>query len=214
MVKGIIGKKIGMTQIFNEQGHLIPVTVVQAGPCPVVDIKTIDRDGYNAIVIGYGSVKNINKPMYGRFKKANCDPKQKLTEIRIDNPEEYDLGQEVTVEIFSEGEKVDVTGVSKGKGFQGTIKRWNFARGPRTHGSRSHRIPGSIGDTGTSRVVKGKKMPGRMGGERVTIQNLEVIGIDLQENTILLKGAVPGPRKTLVTIRNAVKASQGGKSHA
>ncbi len=206
MAKGIVGEKIGMTQIFNEEGNLIPVTVIKAGACSVIDIKTLARDGYDAIVVGFGTAKNANKPLLGRCQKANSEPKRKLVEFRVANPEEYSLGQEVSVDIFTAGEKVDVTGISKGKGFQGTIKRWNFARGPRTHGSRSHRIPGSIGDTGISRVIKGKKMPGRMGGKRITIQNLEVVGVDPQENTILIKGAVPGPRKTLVTIRNAVKA--------
>lgn len=206
MVKGILGEKVGMTQIFNEKGSLIPITVIQAGPCAVVDIKTTAKDGYNAIVIGYGTAKNTSKPLLGLFKKANCEPKRKLIEIKVAKPEDYSLGQEITADIFAKGDKVDVLGISKGKGFQGTVKRWNFARGPKTHGSRSYRIPGSIGNTGISHVIKGKKMPGRMGGKRVTIQNLEVVDIDLQENTILLKGAVPGPRKSLITIRNAVKA--------
>jgi len=205
MPKGIVGKKIGMTQVFNEEGHLIPVTVVQAGPCVVVDKKTPERDGYSAIVVGFEKPKKLNKPREGVFKKVGIEPKKYLVEFKVDNIDDYEIGQEFKADVFEKGEKVDVIGKSKGKGFQGTVKRWNFRTGPKTHGSHSYRIPGSLGSTDPARVFKGKKLPGRMGGERITTQNLEIVDVDVEENIILVKGAIPGPNKSLVTIREAVK---------
>jgi len=205
MPKGIIGKKVGMTQIFNDEGQLVPVTVVQAGPCVVVDKKTPERDGYSAIVVGFDKPKKVNKPRAGIFKKAGVEPKKYLVEIKLDDVEEFEIGQEFKADVFEKGEKVDVIGKSKGKGFQGTVKRWNFRTGPKTHGSHSYRIPGSLGSTDPARVFKGKKLPGRMGGERITTQNLEIVDVDVEENLILVKGAIPGPNKSLVTIREAVK---------
>lgn len=206
MARGLIGEKIGMTQIFNENGHLIPVTVVQAGPCVVVDKRTPKQHGYSAIVVGFGTAKKPTQPARGLFKKAGVDPRRVLMEFRVEDVDQYEVGQEIKVDIFNKGEKVDVSGVTKGKGFQGTTKRHGFARGPKTHGSRSYRIPGSIGSTDPARVFKGKKMPGRMGGKHVTTMNLEVVDVDQEDNLLLIKGAIPGPRKSLVTIRNAVKA--------
>lgn len=206
MAKGLVGEKIGMTQVFNEQGHLIPVTVIQGGPCLVVDKKTKEKDGYNALVIGFGSVKKVNKPKAGTFKKNNLTPLRVLMEFRTDNIDQYEIGQEIKADIFKVGDLVDIGGISKGKGFAGTIKRWNFHRGPKTHGSKSYRIPGSLGSTDPARVFKGKKMAGRMGGRKVTIQNLKIVEVNSEENLLLIKGAVPGPKKSLVTICNAVKA--------
>ncbi len=206
MARGIIGKKVGMTQVFDENGRLIPVTVIQAGPCVVVDKKTHKRDGYEAIVVGFSPAKKVNKPHKGQFDKAGVEPHRWLVEIRGADSQEYEIGQEVKADIFQKGDRVDVTGTSKGKGFQGTVKRWNFRRGPKTHGSRSYRIPGSLGSTDPARVFKGKKLPGRTGGQRITTQNLEIVQVDPEENILLVKGSVPGTRKSLVTIRNAVKA--------
>ncbi len=205
MPKGIIGKKVGMTQIFNENGHIVPVTVVQAGPCVVVDKRTPERDGYSAILVGFEKPRQVNKPRAGQFKKARVEPRRYLFEFRVDNIDDYEIGQEFKADIFARGEKVDVTGKSKGKGFQGTVKRWNFRTGPKTHGSHAYRIPGSLGSTDPARVFKGKKLPGRMGGKKVTTQNLEIVDVDEEENLILVKGAIPGPNKSLVTIREAVK---------
>lgn len=205
MPKGIVGKKVGMTQVFNDEGQLVPVTVVQAGPCVVVDKKTPEKDGYSAIVVGFDKPKRINKPRAGIFKKAGVEPKKYLVEIKVENLDEFEIGQEFKADVFEKGEIVDVTGKSKGKGFQGTVKRWNFRTGPKTHGSHSYRIPGSLGSTDPARVFKGKKLPGRMGGERITTQNLEIVDVDVEENLILVKGAIPGPNKSLVTIREAVK---------
>ncbi len=205
MPKGIVGKKVGMTQVFNDEGQLVPVTVVQAGPCVVVDKKTPEKDGYSAIVIGFDKPKRVNKPRAGIFQKAGVEPKKYLVEIKVENLDEFEIGQEFKADVFEKGEIVDVTGKSKGKGFQGTVKRWNFRTGPKTHGSHSYRIPGSLGSTDPARVFKGKKLPGRMGGERITTQNLEIVDVDVEENLILVKGAIPGPNKSLVTIREAVK---------
>lgn len=209
MAKGIIGKKLGMTQIFDDDGNVIPVTVVQAGPCVVIQKKVEERDGYNALQVGFEDVPEhrVNKPLKGHFERAGVKPKKHVKEF-MDFPEDLNEGDEITVDIFEEGELVDVTGISKGKGFAGTIKRWNFSRGPMSHGSRFHRAPGSIGAVDASRVFKGQKLPGRMGHDRVTIQNLEVVRVDSEKNLLLIKGSVPGPNKGILTIREAVKKSQ------
>lgn len=208
MANTILGKKVGMTQVFTEDGKLIPVTVIEAGPCMVVQLKTEATDGYNAIQVGYSEakIKNVTKPLKGHFSKANVSPVRFLKEIRLDNAGEYQVGQEIKADVFEAGQLVDVVGTSKGKGFAGTIKRWGFARGPMSHGSKNHRRPASTGAKGPARVFKGKKSPGRMGGERVTVQNLEVVKVDMERNLLLIKGAIPGPKKGLVLVKNAVKA--------
>lgn len=204
-----MGKKIGMTQIFDENGVMIPVTVVEAGPVVVTQIKTEETDGYNAVQVGFGEVKekHVNKPMKGHFAKAGVALKKHVKELRPeDGAENYSLAQEIKVDIFEVGEKIDVTGISKGKGFQGSIKRHGQSRGPETHGSHYHRAPGSMGSASDpSKVRKGKKLPGHMGHTRVTIQNLEVARVDAEKNLILIKGAIPGPKKGLVVIKTAVK---------
>lgn len=210
MAKGILGKKLGMTQIFDEQGALIPVTVIEAGPCTVVQKKTVDNDGYDAVQLGFGEKRErlFNQPLKGHFAKANVKPLRYLREFRIDKLEElasFDVGDEIKVDLFNEGEKVDVTGISKGKGFQGAIKRYGFGRGPMSHGSRHHRKPGSLGSVDAGRVFKGKKMAGRMGGVRRTVQSLEIIKVDSERNLLLVKGAVPGVKGSFVTVRSAVK---------
>jgi len=206
--KGILGKKIGMTQIFDD-GRAVPVTVVEAGPCFVVQKKTVDNDGYNAIQVGFVNrkEKHVNKPLQGHFAKAGLKPFQYLMEFRTDNIDDYTVGQEIKVDIFADGELVDVTGTSKGKGFAGGIKRHGFQRGPMKHGSKYHRRPGSLGAKGPARVFKGRKLPGRAGGERVTIQNLPIVKVDAERNLLLVKGAIPGPKKSLVVIKSAVKAN-------
>ena len=213
MPKGILGKKVGMTQVFNSAGHLVPVTVVQAGPCVVVQIKTEEKDGYNAVQLGLEEVKKkklVNKPLEGHFVRAGINPQRYLREIRIDAGEEenYQVGQVLKADLFQEGERVDVTGTSKGKGFAGAIKRHGFQRGPMAHGSMYHRRPGSLGATDPARVFKGRKLPGRMGGERVTIQGLEVVRVDPENNLLLLKGAVPGKKGSLLLIKETVKAAK------
>ena len=207
MKKAIIGKKLGMTQIFDEKGNVIPVTVIEAGPCVVSQIKTNEKDGYEAIQLAAFEKREklANKPEAGHLKKANTTPKRFLREIRGVDVSNYSLGCEVKADIFTEGEMVDVTGTSKGKGFQGVIKRWNQSRGPMGHGSQYHRGVGSLGTLLPMRVIPGKKMPGHMGSEQVTIQNLEIVQIDLENNVILVKGNVPGPKKSLVLIKTAVK---------
>lgn len=208
-MKSIMGKKIGMTQIFDENGVMIPVTVVEAGPVVVTQIKTEETDGYNAVQVGFGEVKekHVNKPMKGHFAKAGVALKKHVKELRPeDGVENYSLAQEIKVDIFEVGEKIDVTGISKGKGFQGSIKRHGQSRGPETHGSHYHRAPGSMGSASDpSKVRKGKKLPGHTGHTRVTIQNLEVARVDAEKNLILIKGAIPGPKKGLVVIKTAVK---------
>lgn len=208
MAKGIIGKKIGMTQIFKDDGTVVPVTVIQAGPCVVTQKKTDEIDGYNAVQMGFEDKAEFrtNKPERGHFARAGVKPKKYLKEFR-DFPADVSEGDEVTVEQFAEGELVDVTGISKGKGFAGTIKRYNFNRGPKTHGSHFHRAPGSIGSIDAARVFKGQKLPGRMGHERVTIQNLEIVKVDPEKNLLLVKGSVPGPKNGILTIKEAVKAN-------
>lgn len=209
MKKAILAIKVGMTQIFNESGILTPVTVLQAGPCVVTQIKTVENDGYSAIQVGFGDIREIlvNKPRKGHFAKAGVSNKRFVREFRIDNASDYTVGQEIKADIFAEGEKIDATAKSKGKGFQGVIKRHNFARGPMTHGSKHHRHAGSSGSaTSPGKVFKGKKMAGHMGNVKITIQNVEVVRIDVENNLILVKGAVPGPRKALVMIKNSVKS--------
>lgn len=209
MNKAIIAKKIGMTQIFAENGILIPVTVLEAGPCVVTQIKTIENDGYQAVQVGFGNVKEskVNNPLKGHFTKANVTPTKLLKEFRFENSSEYSIGDEIKADIFAEGDKIDVSGISKGKGFQGAIKRHNQHRGPMSHGSKYHRGVGSLSSATTpGKVKKGKKMPGHMGAEKVTIQNLEVVKIDLDKNLLLVKGAVPGNKGSILVIKQSVKA--------
>ena len=208
MAKGILGRKIGMTQVFAENGDLIPVTVIEATPNVVLQKKTVDTDGYEAIQVGFEDkrVKLSNKPEQGHVAKANTAPKRFVREFRNVNVEEYEVGQEVKVEIFAEGDVIDVTGVTKGKGFQGVIKRHGQSRGPMSHGSRYHRRPGSMGPVAPNRVFKQKKLPGQMGGTVVTIQNLEVVKVDVERNLLLVKGNVPGSKKALITVKTAIKS--------
>ena len=210
MKKGILGKKIGMTQVFTESGKLIPVTVIEVEPNVVTQIKTVEKDGYDAIQLGAVSIreKSSNKAKTGHTNKANTTPKRFLKEIRGVNVEDYTLGQVIDASIFAKGEVVDVTGTSKGKGTQGVIKRWNQSRGPMGHGSQYHRGVGSLGTLLPMHVLKGKKMAGHMGDEQVTIQNLEVVAVDLEKNVILIKGSVPGPKKSLVMIKTSVKKGE------
>lgn len=207
MAKGILGKKVGMTQIFSTDGVLIPVTVIDVTPNVVLQKKTADTDGYQAVQLGYLDKKNVNKPEEGHAKKANTNPKRFVKEIAGEEMMAFEVGQEVKANIFSEGEIVDVTGTSKGKGYAGAIKRHNFSRGPMAHGSGYHRGIGSMGSIDAARVKKGKKMAGRLGGETVTVQNLEVVKIDLEKNVILIKGSVPGANKSYVIVSNGVKAN-------
>ena len=211
MKKAIIGKKLGMTQVFTPEGVVIPVTVVEAGPCPVVQIKNNEKDGYNAIVVAFDKQKaqRVNKPMTGAFKKAGVDTYRIVKELKFDNANEYTLGQEVKVDIFAEGDKVDVTGTTRGRGFTGVIQRWNQNRLKMTHGTGPvHREVGSMGGNSTpSRVFKNKHMPGHYGVERVTMQNLEIVKVDLSRNILLVKGCVPGPKGSVITIREAVKGN-------
>ena len=209
-MKGILGKKIGMTQVFTEDGKLIPVTVVEVEPNVVTQIKTVEKDGYDAIQLATGTTteKHNNKPQKGHLKKANTEPKRFLKEIRGVNVNDYTLGQVLKAEdVFTSGESVDVTGTSKGKGFQGVIKRWNQSRGPMGHGSQYHRGVGSLGTMLPMHVIKGKKMPGHMGNVQRTVQNLVVVSIDTENNVILIKGNIPGPKKSYVMIRDSVKTT-------
>jgi len=209
MKKGLIGKKIGMTQIFDEKGNVVPVTVIEAGPCVVAQVKTVETDGYNAIQLGYGEVKtkHINKPEAGHFAKSKLENKKHLREFRLEDISNFKVGDEVKADVFAKGEKVDIQGTSKGKGFQGVIKRHGQHRGPMGHGSMYHRRPGSMGATSTpGRVFKGKKLPGHMGSVTVTIQNLDVVAVDMDKNVILVKGSVPGAKGAILKIKSAVKA--------
>jgi len=209
MQKAILGKKIGMTQVFDEDGVVIPVTVIAAGPVAVVQKKTVENDGYDAIQVGFEDAKEkaLNKPLKGHFAKTGVALKRILREFRMDDCSSYNVGDQITADVFAAGEKVDVTGTSKGKGFAGAIKRWGSHRGPMTHGSGYHRRPGSLGACSTpSRVMKNKKLPGHMGVERVTIRNLDVVRVDGEKNLILVKGAVPGPKGGLLIVRDTVKA--------
>jgi large subunit ribosomal protein L3 len=201
MAKGLLGKKMGMTQIFDENENMIPVTVIEAGPCVVTEKRTEEKDGYQAVQIGFEDIeeRKLNKPELGQFKKHSLSPKRYLMEFR-NFDSELEIGDEVTVDIFEEGEMVKVQGVSKGKGFSGNIQRWNHSTGPKTHGSHFHRAPGSVGAVDASRVFKGQKMPGRMGHEKTTVHNLQVMKVDPEKKVILVKGSVPGPKKGLVSL--------------
>ena len=209
MTKGILGKKVGMTQFFTEAGELIPVTVIEVTPNVVLQLKTIENDGYEAVQLGFDDLREVlsNRPAKGHVAKANATPKRFIREFNNVELSEYEVGQEITVDVFKVGDIVDVTGTSKGKGFQGAIKRHGQSRGPMAHGSRYHRRPGSMGGASfPSRVFKGKALPGQMGGDRITIQNLEVVKVDAERNVILIKGNVPGSKKSLVEIKTAVKS--------
>ena len=209
MTKGILGKKVGMTQYFTEAGELIPVTVVEVTPNVVLQLKTIENDGYEAVQLGFDDLREVlsNRPAKGHVAKANATPKRFIREFNNVELSEYEVGQEITVDVFKAGDIVDVTGTSKGKGFQGAIKRHGQSRGPMAHGSRYHRRPGSMGGASfPARVFKGKALPGQMGGDRITIQNLEVVKVDAERNVILIKGNVPGSKKSLVEIKTAIKS--------
>jgi large subunit ribosomal protein L3 len=213
MAKGILGKKLGMTQIFTTQGEVVPVTVVEAGSSVVLQNKTVESDGYNAVQLGFGTVKDkkVTKPMKGHFAKAGAKPVKFIRELRLPSAPEYNVGDVIGVGVFSDGELVDVTGTAKGKGFAGGIKRHNFRRGPMAHGSKSHREPGTIGSRmsgGGGKVFKGKKLPGRMGGHKVTVQRLKIAKVDADRNLILIKGAIPGPKGSFVVIRDTVKPAK------
>ena len=204
-MKGILGRKLGMTQVFQEDGNVVPVTVVEAGPCVVLQVKTPETDGYTSVQLGFADKKKPNKPQAGHAAKANTVAKRYVREIRGLLDREYEVGQEVLADIFSDGEVVDVVGVSKGKGTAGPIKRHNQSRGPMAHGSKYHRGVGSLGSIAANRVFKGQTMAGRMGHERVTVQNLQIVRVDRERNLLLIKGALPGPRNSFVTVRSAIK---------
>lgn len=210
-MKGILGKKLGMTQLFDENGAVIPVTVVEAGPIVVTQIKTEETDGYNAVQVGYleRKEKHSNQPMKGHFDRAGVELKKHLREFVVESTEGYELGQEIKVDIFEANQHVDVVGTSKGKGTQGSIKRHNYSRGPEAHGSKSHRVAGArSAGSYPARVFKGRKGSGKMGNERVTVQNLEVVRVDVDKNLLLIKGAIPGPKGGLVTIKETIKVSK------
>ena len=210
MEKAIIGRKVGMTQVFTDDGRVEPVTVIEAGPCYVTQIKTVEKDGYNSVQVAFGEIKekNVNKSQMGAFKKAGVEAKRVLKEFRYNDTSKFALGQEIKADMFSEGDMVDVSGITKGHGFTGVIKRWNQQRLKMTHGvGPVHREVGSMGANSTpSRVFKGKKMPGQYGHEAVTVQNLRVVRVDAERNLILVKGAIPGPKQSIVTVKSAVKA--------
>jgi large subunit ribosomal protein L3 len=209
-MKAIIGKKVGMTQIFDENGYVIPVTVIEAGPCTVAQVKSVEIDGYNAVQLGFGEVKDkhINKPEKGHFAKSKLSAKKHLREFRVEEAD-VKVGDEVKADVFTAGDKIDVQGTTKGKGFQGVIKRHGQSRGPMGHGSMYHRRPGSMGSTSTpGRVFKGKKLPGHMGVQTVTIQNLDVVRVDMDKNVLLVKGSVPGPKGAILKIRATVKSDK------
>ena len=211
MKKAILAKKVGMTQIFNEDGSLVPVTVLQAGPCVVTQVKTVENDGYSAVQVGFGEKREklVNKPMKGMFDKAGVPYKRFVREFKFENAEEYSVKDEIKADIFTAGDKVDASAIAKGKGFQGAIKRHGQSRGPMAHGSKYHRHAGSNGACSSpSKVFKGKKMPGHMGAKKVTTQNLEIVRVDAENNLILVKGAVPGPKKALVTIKETCKSGK------
>jgi len=216
-MKRLIGRKLGMTQVFTEEGRVVPVTLIEAGPCYVTQVKTRENDGYDAIQIGFGEAKEkkLNKPLLGHLNKSGVKPLRHLTEVRVDNPGDYQLGQEIRVEEFKVGERADVTGISRGKGYAGVVKRHGFGGGPGSHGAHFHRAPGSIGACATpSRVFKGKRMPGHLGHQRVTVLNLEIVGVRPEQNLLLVKGAVPGPRGGLLYIREAVKRREKSRKRA
>ena len=209
MQKGIVGKKLGMTQLFDANGKVVPVTVIEAGPCVISQKKTVENDGYEAIQVGFGDMKasKVNKPMKGHFAKADAAPKKVIREFRLENINDYNVGDIIKADVFAEGDKVDVTGTSKGKGYAGVIKRWNFGRLKETHGTGPvHRHGGSLGVIDPARVFKGKKMAGHLGAERVTVQNLDIVKIDAENNIIAVKGAIPGPKGGIVVLKDSVKA--------
>ena len=206
--KAIMGRKIGMTQIFDENDKAVPVTIIEAGPCTVLQKKNSETDGYSAIQVGFYNLKEkqVNKPARGHFKKANVKPLRFIKEFRVKDIDAYEIGQELKADLFNPGDIIDVVGTSKGKGFAGAVKRHNFARGSMGHGSKYHRRPGSLAAKGPARVFKGRKLPGHLGGERVTVQGLKVVKVYPERNLILIKGSIPGPRKGLVIIKDSVKA--------
>ena len=213
MVNGLLGRKLGMTRIFTEEGRWIDVTLLEAGPCTVVQRKTEERDGYNAVQVGFGGVKEArcNKPLRGHFAKAGVDPAKVLREFRVEAVDELKPGDEIRTDIFKAGDRVDVLGTTKGKGFQGVMKRHGFGGGPGTHGSNFHRAPGSIGQSADpSKVIKGKRLPGQMGNVRRTTQNLEVVRVDHDKNLLVIRGAVPGAKGGVVVVKHSVKAIQKG----
>jgi large subunit ribosomal protein L3 len=208
MKKAILGKKLGMTQIFDENGKIVPVTVIEAGPCAVIAKKNVEKDGYDAIQVGFEEKREklVNKPMKGHFAKVGVTPKRFIKEFKLEDTAAYEVGQEIKVDVFEAGDKVDVTGVSKGKGFAGVIKRWNFSIGPKSHGSKFHRAPGSQGGASDpSRTFKNRKMPGHMGHETKTVMNLEIVKVMSEKNIVLVKGGVPGPKKGYLVIKDTVK---------
>jgi large subunit ribosomal protein L3 len=209
MKKGIVGRKIGMTQLFDEDGKVIPVTVIEAGPDSVLQKKTVETDGYNALKVGFGEIREklVTKPVKGQFEKVNAALNRFIRELRLDDVSSYEVGNEIKADVFAAGDRVDVTGISKGKGYMGTIRRWNAHRGPMSHGSKSHRVVGSMGASSSpSRTFKNKRMPGHMGGKKSTMLNLEVARVDAERNLLFIKGAVPGPSKGLVIVKDTVKA--------
>ncbi len=208
MDKAIIGRKLGMTQLFTATGELIPVTAILAGPCPVIQVKGLERDGYQSVQIGFDEIpeRKLNKPARGHFAKAKVAPHRVLREFRLTDAAKYQIGDKIAVDIFKPGEAVDVTGISRGKGYAGAIKRWGFHRGPMGHGSKYHRGVGSLQARDAARVFKGRKMPGHLGAVRRTVQNLEVVKVDMEQNLLLVKGSVPGAKGSIVTIKNSVKA--------
>ena len=211
MKKAILTTKVGMTQVFSEDVVLTPVTVLQSGPCVVTQVKTVENDGYSAVQVGFGDIREklVNKPKKGHFAKAGVTAKRFLKEFRLEDAESYTLGQEIKADVFAAGDKVDATAKSKGKGFQGAIKRYGQSRGPMAHGSKYHRHAGSNGAcSDPSKVFKGKRMPGQMGGKKITVQNLEIVKVDVENNLLLVKGAVPGPKKSMVTIKETVKCGK------
>ena len=208
MSKGILGKKLGMTQIFTAEGKAIPVTVIEAGPCVVLQKKSVEVDGYESVQLGFADKKEVraNKPELGHAKKAGATPKRFIRELK--DLEGYEVGQELKADVFAEGDHIDVTGTSKGKGYAGSIKRHGHSRGPMAHGSRYHRGPGSLGSIAANRVFKGQTLPGRMGGEQITIQNLEVVKVDTERNLLLIKGAIPGPNDSFVVVKSTIKSGK------
>lgn len=213
---GVLGRKIGMTQIFTEEDQLVPVTVIDANDCVVTQIKTPEKDGYSALQIGLGSIKEkrVTKPMKGHFDKGKTKPKRHLAEVKVDKGHDYQVGQEIKADIFSVGDKADITGISKGKGYAGVVKRWGFRGGPGGHGSHFHRAPGAIGACATpSRVFKGRKLPGQMGNSQVTVQGLEIAMVDTEQNLLLVKGSVPGGKNSIVIIKESVKKIKKAKKN-
>ncbi|MTI94232.1 MAG: 50S ribosomal protein L3 [Firmicutes bacterium] len=208
MNKAILGKKVGMTQIFDDKGNVIPVTVVEAGPCTVIQKKTVANEGYDAVQVGFAEQKEqrLNKPQLGHFKRAGQPAMKHLAEFKLENSNKFEVGQQITADIFEAGDIVDVTGISKGKGFAGSIKRHNQHRGPMSHGSHYHRGPGALAGVDAARVFKGRPLPGRMGGEKITVQGLEIVRVDAERNLLLIKGAMPGIKGALLRIKNSVKS--------